>query len=50
VSVRKLAFCQKSSENLFAETISFGIENLLGEDMVNVLVFDFGGGTFDLSH
>ncbi len=32
-----------------AAAISFGVDNIGGEDAKTVLVFDFGGGTFDLS-
>ena len=32
-----------------AAAISFGIDNVKGEDAKTVLIFDFGGGTFDLS-
>jgi len=32
-----------------AAAISFGVDNIGGEDARTVLVFDFGGGTFDLS-
>ncbi len=32
-----------------AAAISFGVDNVKGEESKTVLVFDFGGGTFDLS-
>ena len=32
-----------------AAAISFGVDNIKGDDAKTVLVFDFGGGTFDLS-
>ncbi len=32
-----------------AAAISFGVDNIAGDDARTVLVFDFGGGTFDLS-
>jgi len=32
-----------------AAAISFGVDNVKGDDAKTVLVFDFGGGTFDLS-
>ena len=32
-----------------AAAISFGVEGLKGDDALNLVVFDFGGGTFDLS-
>jgi len=32
-----------------AAAISFGVDNIKGDDARTVLVFDFGGGTFDLS-
>ena len=32
-----------------AAAISFGVDNIKGDDAEIVLVFDFGGGTFDLS-
>ncbi len=32
-----------------AAAISFGVENIKDEDAKTVLIFDFGGGTFDLS-
>ncbi|MCJ7683075.1 MAG: Hsp70 family protein, partial [Desulfobacteraceae bacterium] len=32
-----------------AAAISFGVDNIKGDEAKTVLVFDFGGGTFDLS-
>ena len=32
-----------------AAAISFGVDNIKGDDAKTILVFDFGGGTFDLS-
>ncbi len=32
-----------------AAAISFGVDTIKGDDATTVLVFDFGGGTFDLS-
>lgn len=32
-----------------AAAISFGVDNVTGDEAKTVLVFDFGGGTFDLS-
>lgn len=32
-----------------AAAISFGVDTIKGDDAMTVLVFDFGGGTFDLS-
>lgn len=32
-----------------AAAISFGVDNIHGEDVKTILVYDFGGGTFDLS-